>query len=254
MGTRPKRAFTRKGLADLRSKLKTIRPKADDLIVAYVSHQFSVARAAEYAREGFSRRVQTLRRCIENVFKIVPPGVIKAPSKERLQDAQINIQSAVANVYGCVDNLAWVWVLERRLSDKIAPKQVGLRKHNTRVRASLPGEFLTYLDGLEDWFEYVVDYRDALAHRIPLYIPSRQVAPRNAEAYNELTRRMNAAALHEYERLSVEQDKLLFFHPMIGHSFIEMKAPYYFHPQLIADFLTIEELGRKMLAELRRAE
>jgi hypothetical protein len=31
-----------------------------------------------------------------------------------------------------------------------------------------------------------------------------------------------------------------------------MKAPYYFHPQLIADFLTVEELGDKMLAELAR--
>jgi hypothetical protein len=44
--------------------------------------------------------------------------------------------------------------------------------------------------------------------------------------------------------------KLLVFRPLICHSFTEMPAPYAFHPQLIADFLTVEELGEKMLAEL----
>ena len=44
--------------------------------------------------------------------------------------------------------------------------------------------------------------------------------------------------------------KLFSFQPLMCHSFTEMGAPYAFHPQLIADFLTIEQLGEKMLAEL----
>jgi hypothetical protein len=189
------------------------------------------------------------------VFKIIPPGIIKIPSRDRLHDAQINIQAAIANTYGCVDNLAWVWVYERGLSKDIKARQVGLRKHNTQVRASLAAEFRVYLDTLEGWFEYLADYRHALAHRIPVYIPPGNVRPKDVDAYNDLQLQMNEALNrirpYEYERLSAEQGKLLVFQPVVGHSLSEMKAPYYFHPQLIADFFTVEELGQKMLTELK---
>jgi hypothetical protein len=68
-----------------------------------------------------------LRRCIDNVFRIIPPGAVKVPSKARLYDAQINIQAFVANVYGIVDNLTWIWVYEQTLSDSI-PRQHVLAK------------------------------------------------------------------------------------------------------------------------------
>jgi hypothetical protein len=151
-----------------------------------------------------------------------------------------------------VANVSGVYFLSKR----IKPRQVGLRKHNVQVRASLSEDFRAYLDTLEKWFEYLADFRHAVAHRIPLYIPPGGVRSKDVDAYNELEQRM-AAALNrfrpdEYERLSAEQSKLLLFQPIVGHSFTEMKSPYYFHPQLISDFLTVEELGDKMLAELAR--
>jgi hypothetical protein len=256
VGKRPKRAFTEEHITALRTKLQTVGSKTDRLMMKFVAHRFAEAKAGEYASQGFARRIQTVRRCIENVFKIVPPNAVRVPSKQRLHDAQINIQAAIANIYGCVDNLAWVWVYERRLSKHIKPRQVGLRKHNVQVRASLSEDFRAYLDTLEKWFEYLADFRHAVAHRVPLYIPPGSVRSKEVEAYNELDRRM-AEALNcfrpdEYERLSAEQSKLLVFQPIVGHSFTEMKSPYYFHPQLISDFLTVEELGDKMLAELTR--
>jgi hypothetical protein len=36
----------------------------------------------------------------------------------------------------------------------------------------------------------------------------------------------------------------------LGDSFGEMEAPYRFHPQLLADFVTVEELAYKVLKEL----
>jgi hypothetical protein len=41
------------------------------------------------------------------------------------------------------------------------------------------------------------------------------------------------------------------FFPWIQHSYEEKAKPAVFHPQLIADFHTIEELGLKMLDELK---
>ena len=111
---------------------------------------------------------------------------------------------------------------------------------------------------MEGWFGYVTEYRDALAHRIPLYIPPGAVLTRNADNYNDLMNPTNSALNnlrpHEYERLSAEQSKLLVFQPVITHSIRETTGYFPFHIQMIADFLTIEELWQKMRAELKKSQ
>jgi hypothetical protein len=64
---------------------------------------------------------------------------------------------------------------------------------------------------------------------------------------------LNSLRPQEYDRLSMEQSKLLVFQPLVSHSLDEMPTPFRFHPQILVDFLTVEELGTKMLDELRRA-
>jgi hypothetical protein len=250
-----KRYFTKKQIADLRLKYATVEKKTDNLLLKFVYFPFKNEQAKHYAEQGFARRIQVLRRCIDNVFKIIPPGTVKLPSKARLYDAQINIQAFLANVYGIVDNLAWIWVYECRLSDSIPRRHVGLGKENKAVRNSLSVDLQTYLDAMEGWFEYLAEFRHALAHRVPVYIPPGMVPQKNVDAYNAITRQMtdalNQMRPRDYERLSEEQRKLLVFQPLIAHSITETKAPYVFHAQLIADFLTVEALGEKILEELR---
>lgn len=146
--------FTRKQLLELRAKLETVSPRTDRLLLRYVAHPFTNEKAKEYARNGFSRRLQTLRRCIENTFRVLPPGAVRVPAKTKLYDTQINLQAFVANAYGSVDNLAWIWVHERGLVYDVKPRQVGLRSHNTQVRSSFSSEFQAYLDGIEGWFAF----------------------------------------------------------------------------------------------------
>lgn len=67
-----------------------------------------------------------------------------------------------------------------------------------------------------------------------------------------MTDAINQIRPDEFNRLLEEQSKLLVFQPMIAHSTIETKAPFIFHPQLIADFLTVEALSERMVQELRR--
>jgi hypothetical protein len=57
--------------------------------------------------------------------------------------------------------------------------------------------------------------------------------------------------LAEHGRLAAEQQKLTRFLPWIHHSYLEKGKPAVFHPQLLADFHTIEELGLKMHGELK---
>jgi hypothetical protein len=242
-------------IAKIEETLDEIEPRYNRLLLTFNHRRFNSEQAAEYAQHGYMRRLGTLRRCIENVFTLIPPETNEIPDRNVLHDAQINIQAFCANVYGGIDNLAWVWVYERGLDGKIHRNRVGLRAKHTEVRATLSASFQAYVRKLDPWLEYIIEYRDALAHRIPLYIPPGGVQPKNVDAYNDLSRRITEALYvkndgFEYERLSAEQEKLLVFQALITHSVKETTAHFVFHVQMLADFLTVEEIGYKMLAEL----
>jgi len=91
--------------------------------------------------------------------------------------------------------------------------------------------------------------------RIPLYIPPFIVAPAQENLYQELDARMNAAIferrdLAEHARLKAEQKALMRFRPWMKHSFTDPTPPVPFHPQVLADFATVEEMCQKVLTEL----
>jgi hypothetical protein len=247
--------LTPEQIAKVEERLAEIGPKYNRLLLTFSHRKYSSDQAAEYARHGYLRRLGTLRRCIDNVFTLIPPDTNEIPGRNVLHDAQINIQAFVANVYGSIDNLAWVWLYESGLDGTIHRNRVGLRSKHIEVRASLSASLQTYLQKIDPWLEYLIEYRDALAHRIPLYIPPGGVPTNNVDAYNDLSRRITDALYvlndgFEYERLSAEQDKLLVFQPLITHSVKETTAHFAFHVQMLADFLTVEELGYKVLDEL----
>jgi len=251
------RYYSKKHLEKIREKRQQIPSKTDDLVIQFTHFQFSNAKATEYARHGFARRIQVLNRCIQNLFKAIPAGAIRVPKRDRRHDATINMQAFFANAYGCVDNLAWIWVHERGLRHKVKRGEVGLRKRSKEVRKSFSPEFREFLRTRDAWFAYLTEFRDALVHRVPPYIPPGSVRRKDVEAYNELERKMNdaIAAMNpaDYNRLLEEQMSLYVFQPVTTHSFEEATGTIRFHQQILVDFLTVEELALKMLEELRRS-
>lgn len=63
---------------------------------------------------------------------------------------------------------------------------IGLRPKSKKVRASLPQDLRDYLGGHDAWFGYLEDYRDALAHSVPLYIPPRGLGPAEQDEHNRI--------------------------------------------------------------------
>jgi hypothetical protein len=55
---------------------------------------------------------------------------------------------------------------------------------------------------------------------------------------------------HEFDKLLEQQSRLYIFQPLTTHSFKEAKWTIRFHAQMIADFLTIEEIAFKIGDEL----
>ena len=64
-------------------------------------------------------------------------------------DLAIILQSFIFNVFGSIDNLAWIWVKEKQTRDKkgrpLRGQQVGLTAGCAAVRDTFSSEFQQYL-------------------------------------------------------------------------------------------------------------
>jgi hypothetical protein len=252
--------FSAEMLATLNKGREDVRRQFAELREIYISRTYKTDRAREYAAYGFSRRLGILVRTIDQVFEILPPDREDIPERDEVVDASIAIQSFIFNTFGCLDNLAWIWVFEKGVKNddgtELDLKRVGLGKGYKQIRRTFSKQFLAYLESRQDWFDHIKGFRDSLAHRIPLYIPPYVVTPKNLEEYNRLER-ASGEALHradfeEYDRLQSDQKKLGVFRPWMTHSQHEQAPSVVFHSQLLSDYITIDEFGRTMLEELGR--
>lgn len=208
----------------------------------------------EYLVHGFMRRMLILHQCIKNIYKIYPPEREEILKDDERIDLEINLHSFVLNVFGCIDNLAWIFVKERaeQMGD-IEPKEVDFR--NKKIKPKLSSEFKQYFFcDLKKWFESLKDFRDALSHRIPFYIPplgfNEAEGKRWQAIWEERFEALRQHNLEKHEELKKEQDSLGRNFPIITHSFNENSPQVKFHAQCIVDFLTICEIANKVFEEL----
>ena len=99
------------------------------------------------------------------------------------------------------------------------------------------------------------NFRHALAHRIPLYVPPYIVNNEEAAKEYELEQARREALrkreFDEYERLTNELEGIGKFIPWMTHSFNEKSRQVVFHVQIIADWNTVVEISEKFLAEIQ---
>jgi hypothetical protein len=248
--------FTAGALAKIGAEFGSIEGKYNALYLRFLTRRYASERGKEFGHQGMLRRLQSMWRCIRNVYELIPPEREEPPDDDTRHDAELQVQAFVFHTFGAADNLAWIWVNERNVrrpnGAALRDGEIGIRKHH--VRQSFTAEFQTYLDEREKWFEYLEGFRHSLAHRIPLYIPPHMVTPANAAAYQEFDRQISAAGamldFAERDRLKAEQLRLTFFRPWMTHSFVEGAGRIPFHCQMIADFNTIDEMSGKLLNEL----
>lgn len=233
-----------------------------ELLDLFLSRTYRTEKAREYAEHGFSRRVGTLVRCLENIFGELPPEQSEVPSREARKDAEINIQSYVFNMFGALENLAWIWVEEKGVvkanGRPLHRSNVGLGSRCERVRASFTEPFQEKLTEFQNWFDHIEDFRHSLAHRIPLYIPPHMVSAENTDEYRRLEREMQEATrtpdLGRHAELEREQNELMEFKAVMTHSFSEQSPIAFFHAQTLADAATLHEIAMGILAELDTLE
>lgn len=248
--------FSEQAINRLAADYARIEPRYQELRFAYVRHPWHTDRGREFAVNGFARRLQSLHRSLANVFELLPPERDEIPDNDTRHNAELQVHASMFHVFGAADNLAWIWVSERNITHNngapLPNRAIGIRK--THVVRSFSDRFRAHLQERERWFQYLEDYRHALAHRIPLYIPPYVVSQADEARYRaleiETTRASAAGDTERHRQLTAEQNQLKHWWPVMQHSFIEEANPVVLHYRLIDDFKNIDELGRMMLDEL----
>ncbi len=248
-------SYSDEAVALMVRELAFLRTKYGELMRVFAYRNYVSERGRELGTQGFLRRVKIMMQCVDQLFECLPLDRPQAilPEEEAILGAEIAAHAFLVNVYGAIDNLAWVWVCEKNVQDQkgqvVKQGNIGFLRGNTIVRASLPTELQIYLAERDKWLDYVADWRHPLAHRVPPYIPPFCVDPSNEDAYQKLEREMLtqllAGNVADYEETKQKQKQLGFFRPWLQGSFNE-KGPIWVHQQMLVDFNTIHEMGLKV--------
>jgi hypothetical protein len=217
-----------------------------------VVNGLKVTKAREYMLHGVCRRISVIERCVENIYSIFPLNRETLLCREELSDIAINLHAFFINVFGLLDNLAWVLVFENNKVKDIHRRDVGL--FNEKIKAVAPDSFRSYLNSghLEKWHdEYLKDYRDTLAHRIAPYLPPKTLTSVQQRSLEVLQQEFNEQIKsHNVERANELLDKddgIGDPCPVFLHAIEDSKAVY-LHPQVITDFKTVEEIVENFCA------
>lgn len=252
--------FTDKALKEITAAHSEIRYKYINLtieITSFIEH-LQNERAREFMQHGVARRLWLLYRCVENIFDLFPPNRIKRLEQNDRLDVEINLHAFMINIYGIIENIGLALSHENNLvgdesEQKLHPKAINLFER--RFRRLLNPRLCAYLrkGTITQWYnKYAKNYRDALAHRIPPYVPPAALNDEQQRRFEYLEQEIKRLREEgDFERIEVRQDEqeslgrsnLLFV-----HSFSEKAIPVYLHPQLIADFMTVEELLKTAIA------
>jgi hypothetical protein len=203
----------------------------------------------EHLSHGAARRIKVIRKALENIFSIFPPTREHKLESDELADAQINVHAFCINVSGFLDNLAWSFVLRHDLLGAVGGQR-GVDLFKKVLRGHLPEPINNGVSAMKEWqSRYLKNYRDALAHRIPLYIPPFLLTNDETERYEVLEARKLELLFgddHEaYLAAAAELDAMGRVAPVFLHSFEfdQEYQPLMLHPQLIADCAKIVEFG-----------
>lgn len=234
-----------------------IRKNQDLLLkLATLNSNLQVEEAGEFLMKGAGRRLKTITRCLENILNLFPVEREDRMSEDELSDLTINIHAYFINIAGLFDNLGWAFVYENRLFGKPKENKInrnGVGLFNKKTQERLKPDLLNYLTGdkIKLWYEnYSKGYRDALAHRIPLYVPPAILNKSEADTYRDIDRQICELNLSKKEDISTwgklmdSQNALGSISWFFAHSAAE-NEPALLHPQLISDYLTVEEVVEK---------
>ncbi len=243
--------YSQKQVLEINQTLCLISSEYADILLKYTQKNWLDARIYEFAVHGFSRRLKILRACIFNAFEICPLQNTSKLEDDSIENLTINLHAFYINLYGALENLAWVWTLNFYIKDKdnsvINFSEIGFSKKYKKFRLTCSIKILEKLAEYENWYSGLENFRHALAHRIPLYVPPVGRTPNERDKYNALIQKQNnyfeKMDLDGVAKTQEEIDDIGKFIPKMKHSWLEKSDEIKFHEQILRDWKVICELA-----------
>lgn len=216
-----------------------------------IAQEYQSTKAKEHMVHGVCRRIGIIFSTIENIFEIFPPSRTEKLSKKERSDIDINLHAFFININGLLDNIAWVFVYKNKeITGKMLKRHdVGIYKKKTL--AILPNDLKELIGSAEikSWHnKYSKNYRDALAHRIPLYISRSVLTETEANELRQLEREELAVDFSQPEgreraqQILIEKERLGSICNWFSHSMDDEGKPVLMHPQLLNDYEVISSI------------
>jgi hypothetical protein len=211
-------------------------------------------RARDYLSHGVGRRLSVLGASLDQIFDLFPPSRIAPLPHELATALQIHLHAFVINLNGVFDSWAWAFVLRHDLFGRLKGRRENVGMFRPQTQRLLPEALRHFLesDAIRAWHSrYLKGYRDALAHRIPLYIPPAVYSAEDAERYRQLdAETVEAIGQRDWERVDAlreQQDAIgsACYHFLHEYSPSEDARPVQLHPQVLSDSATVVEFGNR---------
>ena len=242
--------YTHNDINKLSYEYSLLQSKYAYLLTTMVQNasKLSDGEAKRYLIHGVCRRLSILFYSIQQVFSLFPFDTEDLLDEESLYRVDINLHAFIINVSGILDSLAWVLASELKLLDgefKLGKFEVGI--YQPKIQSHLDSDFCATINQSQDWYkDYIKQYRDRLAHRIPLYVPPAGFSEEDKKLFVRLSIELSAVNMlddfDKYQKLFDQRNSIGTAIPMYTIDDNESVKPMVLHPQLICDFLTIESI------------
>lgn len=210
-----------------------------------LTHRLKNPNAIENLCQGVMRRGFVNAHCLRRIYEISPPTRTNPLTHEEREDITVFLLTFLFNVSGIIDNLSWIWFYEKKICEKEDPEKFKFKVHlfDKDFKKYLTDEVKKELQIFNKWQNHIKNFRDPIAHRIPLYVIPYFLDEEGARKHKLLVEKFNNETdIDERKRLLEEMDNCGVYEPAYMHSFSEESPLVAMHPQLLADTNTIIEL------------
>jgi hypothetical protein len=170
----------------------------------------------KFLNEGVGRRLFMLKTSVDSISRIYNEHRINFLTDNENAILSQNINFFYANVYAIADCLAWVFASEYPGYKIDKRKDVGLFNKKFYPKINGLSEKLN-LNKLRPWYDEIVELRDPIAHRIPLYFPEiykeedarkiKKVRDRYSKNFNDIFKNRKVFTDNEKDQISKQMNE-----------------------------------------------
>ncbi len=138
-------------------------------LIYIITHENKQGQLYHFAYHGLLRRIEILNKCVENIFNVRKFYLETIPSSSELSEIIINLQCFIINLYGALENMAWIYAICIDFDGGKRDKSFFEKKK--KLLKTFPENIKQSFEKDEKWFNHIKMIRDSLAHQEPIYIP-----------------------------------------------------------------------------------